>query len=100
MSEVLPVEVKGDIAYQLNKTRDGWIIVLMNNKGVIKNRFKPEEFDLSKKAEVQVTFKGTVKRIAELRGGRKIEPRKKGNYTTFNTQVMPGEVRIIRLLTQ
>ena len=41
VSEALPVVVKGDIEYGMNKVSDGWWVYLMNNKGVTKYTSTP-----------------------------------------------------------
>ena len=35
-TEALPLRVYGDIEFQLNRLPDGWVITLVNNKGVVK----------------------------------------------------------------
>ena len=60
--ETMPVKVQGDIQWGVNKTSNGWLVYLINNKGVIKFCDEPEEFDMSKTAHVIVTVKGTGER--------------------------------------
>ena len=44
--ETLPVEVSGDaIEYQINRTTKGWVVELINNNGVIKQRDQPAIID-------------------------------------------------------
>jgi len=59
--EYLPVKVEGDIQWGVNLAKNGWLVWLINNKGVTKWLFEPEEIDLSKTAEVKVTDKKTGK---------------------------------------
>lgn len=60
-AETMPVTVEGDIQWGVNRAKSGWLVWLMNNKGVIHYANEPEEFDLTKTAEVRVTFKPTGK---------------------------------------
>ena len=55
--EVLPLEVKGDIEYGLNRLDDGWLLYLINNKGVTKHTNKEQVLDMSKTARVEVILK-------------------------------------------
>ena len=60
--ETMPFSVEGDIQWGVNKTEKGWLVYLVNNKGVVKFSDEPEEFDMSKTAHVVVTVKGTGER--------------------------------------
>ena len=68
--ETMPFAVEGDIQWGVNKVRrkkeegrsDGWLVYLINNKGVVKFCDEPEEFDMSKTAHVVVTAKSTGER--------------------------------------
>lgn len=94
--EALPLEVKGDIEYGLNKVSDGWWLYLINNKGVTKFTNKEQVLDPSKTAEVKVWLKDMkVSAITELRENKKIERDEKIN--AFSINVPPGEVRIVKI---
>ncbi len=68
--ETMPFSVEGDVQWGVNKTRRGWLVHLVNNKGVIKFCDEPEEYDLSKTVKVTVTCKATgEKREAEIKPG-------------------------------
>lgn len=76
--ETMPFSVEGDVQWGVNKVRgnkeegksDGWLVYLINNKGVIKFCDEPEEYDLSKTARVAVTHKATGEtRTVEIRPG-------------------------------
>jgi hypothetical protein len=57
----MPVKVEGDIQWGVNKTKDGWLVWLINNKGVVKFAGEPEELDPKAASTVKVTFKATGK---------------------------------------
>ena len=57
--ETMPVSVAGDIQWGVNKTSKGWLVWLVNNKGVVKFSDEPEEFRLERTAHVVVTVKAT-----------------------------------------
>ena len=53
--KTLPVEVSGDpIQYQINRTTNGWVIELINNNGVIKQRDQPAITDPNAIARVML----------------------------------------------
>jgi len=59
--EYLPVKVEGDIQWGCNLTGKGWMVWLMNNKGVAKFLEEPEDLDPKATAHVKVTYKPTGK---------------------------------------
>ena len=68
--ETMPVNVTGDIQWGVNKTSKGWLVYLINNKGVVKFCDEPEEFDMSRTARVAVTMKATGEtRTVEINPG-------------------------------
>jgi hypothetical protein len=97
VKEVLPLEVKGDIEYGLNKVDDGWWLYLINNKGVTKFTNKPQTLDKSKTAKVKVFLKKIkAKKIVELRK-QKLIPLHKDN--SFTVEVDPGNLKVIKIKT-
>ena len=75
--ETMPVKVEGDIMWGVNRTSKGWLLWLVNNKGVKSFIGSPEEFDAKRTAHVVATCKAT---------GEK-----------FTADVPPGEFRLIEI---
>ena len=61
--DFMPVTVEGDIQWGVNRTRKGWLVWLMNNKGVTKFQGEDEEVDASATASVKVTLKSSGKSV-------------------------------------
>jgi hypothetical protein len=97
VSEVLPLEVKGDIEYGLNKLSDGWLLYLINNKGVTKFTNKEQTLDMTKTAKVEVSL-GNIQaaEVTDLRD-QKIIP-KDGKTNSFSIGVPPGDVRVFKII--
>ena len=92
-AETLPLKVEGDIQYGLNRTKDGWWLYLINNKGVRKFVDTPQTIDLSKRVQVKITLsKIPSARIKDLISGEEIS----GN-DTFELQVNPGDFRLLKI---
>jgi len=96
VKEVLPLEVNGDIQYGLNKLSDGWLLYLINNKGVTKFTNKAQVLDISKTAKVEVSL-GYIKasKIIELREQRAVPIN--NNNKSFTIDVPPGEVKVVKI---
>jgi len=55
----LPIKVEGDIQWGINRNREGYLVYLINNRGVVKFSDEPETFDRSRTAGVSVTSVAT-----------------------------------------
>ena len=93
------IEVKGDIEYGLNKLSDGWLLYLINNKGVTKFTNKVQVLDVTKTANVEVSL-GKIKasEITELREQRMVPKNQKAN--SFTVAVPPGDIRVVKIKNQ
>ena len=93
----LPVEVGGDIQYTLNRTKDGWLVGLVNNRGVAKDFFGPVIVDPGKEQTVSVGLKrGTIRTAREWVTGQMIEVDENATRPT----IPPGAVRVLELVCQ
>ena len=62
--EYMPVTVEGDVQWGLNRTAKGWLVWLINNKGVTKYALEPQQLDQSATAHVTVTYKPTGRKYS------------------------------------
>ena len=96
VKEVLPVEVKGDVEYGLNRVADGWWVYLINNKGVIKFARTAEKLDPVAIAKVEVDMRNLhVAGVRELREEKDIAWDHDKN--SFSINVGPGDIRIVKI---
>jgi len=94
--EALPLEVKGDIEYGLNKLKDGWLIYLINNKGIYKLPRKPQRLNPEETAKVEIVLKDIKsKEITELREDKKLSLNKERN--SFFIEVGPGDIKVVKI---
>ncbi len=99
VKDVLPVEVKGDIEYGLNKVSDGWWVYLINNKGVTKFTRTPEKVDDSETANVTIDMRSlAVAKVQELRAGDELDWDRAKNTVTVN--VAPGDIKVVKITLQ
>ncbi len=94
--EVLPVEVRGDIQYGLNKVADGWWVYLINNKGVTKFTRTAEKLDPAATAKVTIAL-----RDLKVTGGSELltdkAPAWDKTQKLVTIDVGPGDIRIVKL---
>jgi len=94
-AEALPVKINGDVEYIINKTKDGWLITLINNKGVYKEPTKAPVVKEEEKAEVEILFKKAPVKISELIANRPVE---RPSDNTAKVVVPSGDVVILKIV--
>lgn len=107
---LLPVDVRladgshpeGSIMYQLNRTADGWLVMLLNTAGVDKTQTGIARVDRSAFRDVVLHTGLQVKAARELTQPRDlpVAQAKEGPAGTVSVRVQPGDVQVIRLVTQ
>ena len=90
----LPIEVKGDIEYTLNRTPTGWIVGLLENKGAWKEPVGPVVFNAAMSPTVTIR-----PRHGQLAAAREWVEEKDVAVAdnTIKVRVPPGSVRIVEL---
>lgn len=103
--DLLPVEVvatdgqplDGQIMYQLNRTKDGWLIALFNNRGVDKTQSGVARVDRRQFVDVALRTKLRVKSAKEFTQPRDL-PMTRGTYqVTIPVRIHPGDVQVVGL---
>ncbi|MFA6176660.1 MAG: hypothetical protein WC765_08800 [Phycisphaerae bacterium] len=90
--DVLPFKIEGDIEYGLNRLDDGWLVYLINNKGVHKKPAEDATFDLRETSTVKISFDSKPEKIVELRESKEF-PRE----SSVTIDVPPGDLRILKI---
>jgi hypothetical protein len=105
---LLPVEVRlangdrpqGEFAYQLNQTKDGYLVMLMNNRGVDKTQSGVARVDRRAFVDVIVRTVLPVKSAREYTQLRDLPLAKGPNGTEVRLRVHPGDVQVVYLVTR
>ena len=93
--DFLPIEVTGDsIQYGINRTPSGWLVELINNRGVIKKPGEPAVTDATAVAQVRLKSKLRSKTARESRSGRVHE-----NPGVLSLAVGPGAAEFVEFQT-
>jgi hypothetical protein len=97
-ADVVPVEVAGDVQHLVNRTERGWVVTLINNRGVYKPQQGMAQVDRAASVEVEISLKG--KGIAEARewtADAPLEVAGAGGRSLVRLRVPPGDVKIVEL---
>jgi len=95
---LMPVEVKGDVEWMVSRTKDGWLVTLLNPAGQAKPQhgITPTDFRENRTITIKATVPVKSARDRLLPDAAlKVEPGKDGSAVTLT--VPAGGVRIIEL---
>jgi hypothetical protein len=102
---LLPVRIEGDaVQYQINRTASGWIVEIVNNRGVVKTPTQPAVVDESQTARVVLTPRVSVSGASLLRSGQPLPltpsvllqvPAGETRYVKFDTGSETGKAVVI-----
>lgn len=93
-SETIPIEIDGDIQWGLGRNDSGWLLWLINNKGIAKYVGEPADVDQTKTATVRVSLgrlAGLVPRNADTGAELPVED------GAFSVKVGPGDVAFVQM---
>src|SRR5262249_42260196 len=107
-ARLLPIEVrlpsgerpKGEIMYQVNRAKDGYLIMLVNNRGVDKTQHGVARVDRRQFVDVIVSTTLAAKSAKEYTQPRDLPLLKRENQAEVRVRVHPGDVQVIYMLTQ
>jgi hypothetical protein len=102
-ANLLPVEVRradggplnGEVMYQINRTKDGYLVLLVNNRGVDKTPNGVARVDRRAVAEVVVRTSLPVKSVREYTEPRDLSAAKGEAGTEVRLRVHPGDVQVV-----
>ena len=92
--EIVPLEVSGRVETIFSRTKDGWLVTLVNNEGLTKTFRETPVVDPNAAQSVTITCRGKSIRRAVLWGATNDEQLSPKNICV---SVPPGEVRILQL---
>jgi hypothetical protein len=102
--DLLPVSVEtadgkpvsGEVMFQVNRTKDGYVVLLMNNRGVDKTQHGIARVDRTQFADVVIRTTKPLKSAKEWTGPRDLAPAD----GKLSVRVHPGDVQVIGLVTK
>jgi hypothetical protein len=98
-ADAAPFTVKGDIEYLFNRTENGWVVTLINNRGVYKQQQGLAQVNRNEKADVRVELKGTgIKSASEWTSDAPLKIARENGRDALFVEVPPGGVRVVEIL--
>jgi hypothetical protein len=98
-AEATPVRVGGDIQRLINRTERGWLITLVNNRGVYKPQQGLAQVDRTASVEVTLSLRGkAIGQAREWTLDTPLDVGRAANESTVKIIVAPGDVKIVELV--
>jgi hypothetical protein len=102
---LLPVEVRrgdgtpvrGEVLYQVNRTRDGWVVLLVSTRGVDKTQNGVARVDRRAMVDLQVRTRLPVKSAREHTEPRDLTIRTEGDSRILSLRLHPGDLQVIEV---
>jgi hypothetical protein len=102
---LLPIEVRkddgsplqGELMYQINRTRTGYVVMLVNNRGVDKTQNGVARVDRRKFVDAVIRTRLNVKAAKEQTGPEDLKAVKGKEGTEVRIRVHPGDVQVVAL---
>ena len=95
-ADATPVRVSGDVEYLVNRSENGWIVTLLNSKGVYKPQQGMAQVDHNAYVDVSITLRGEkIQSASEWTSDAAL----KADAGGVNLRIAPGGVAIVALKT-
>jgi hypothetical protein len=99
-ADATPVQVRGEAQYLLNRTATGWVVTLINNRGVLKPQQGLAQVDRSANVEVSLTLRDEVIRQArEWTDDHPLQVSRDNGQSVVKLNLAPGTVAIVELVS-
>ena len=97
----LPFRIEGDVQTLINRTKDGWLLMVVNNQGITKELHVDQKpvVDPSATRRVGISFQGKAAMVSELIYADRLRVEGTGASTEHGIgfDLPPGEIRLIKI---
>ncbi|MDT5124138.1 MAG: hypothetical protein QOC96_3620 [Acidobacteriota bacterium] len=98
-ADVTPVRVSGEVEYLINRNARGWVVTLINNKGVLKPQQGLAQVDRSASVEVTLDLKGQrIEQAREWTSEKQLEVLRDKERSSVKLNIAPGGISIVELI--
>lgn len=98
---LLPFKVTGDIESMFNRNEEGWLLTLVNNRGVYKNSSSAVEIKSNEASEVSIEFPEPPLAVSEIYRQRSIPALENHEgKETLKLIISPGDIAVLKISTR
>lgn len=97
-ADATPVQVRGEVEYLINRNERGWVVTLINNRGVIKPQQGLAQVERGANVEVKLSLKGkSIAQAREWTEEKALEVTTENNLSTVKLNLAPGGIAVVEL---
>jgi hypothetical protein len=98
-ADATPVRVSGEVEYLVNRNARGWVVTLINNRGVYKPQQGLAQVDRTESKQVWLELRGgSIRSSSEWTEGAPLGRMQEHGFDRVKVEVPPGGVRIVELV--
>ncbi len=98
-ADATPVRVRGEVEYLVNRNERGWVVTLINNRGVWKPQQGMAQVDRAASMDVTLTLKGKgIGQANEWTEDKRLEVSREGGESAVKLTLAPGGVAVVELV--
>jgi hypothetical protein len=98
-ADATPVQVSGEVEYLINRNARGWVVTLINNRGVLKPQQGLAQVDRRASVDVRLSLKGKeIERASEWTGEKQLEVSRENGRSSVMLNIAPGGIGIVELI--
>jgi hypothetical protein len=98
-ADAVPVRIEGDVQRLVNRTERGWVVTLINNRGVYKPQQGLAQVNRGESSEVSISVRGKgIAGAREWTSEQPLEVAGAGAQSLVKVRVPPGDVKIVELI--
>ncbi|HEY0380535.1 MAG TPA: hypothetical protein VGC87_26715 [Pyrinomonadaceae bacterium] len=97
-ADATPVRVRGEVEYLVNRNDRGWVVTLINNKGVWKPQQGMAQVDRAASVDVTLSLKGkAIGQASEWTEDKRLDISREGGQPSVKLTLAPGGIAIVEL---
>ncbi len=100
-ADATPLKVNGDVEYLINRNTNGWVVTLINNKGVYKPQQGMAQVDRSAVVTATITLPSQeTKTAVDWISDKRIDVKNQNGGSVVSVSIPPGGISIVELKTE
>ncbi|HEX8853413.1 MAG TPA: hypothetical protein VF754_08000, partial [Pyrinomonadaceae bacterium] len=100
-ADATPVSVEGDVQHLLNRTARGWLVTLINNRGIYKQQQGLPQVRREEVADVRLNLRGrAIASASEWTEDETLKVVREGGVDAVRVSIPAGGLRIVELLAR
>ncbi len=97
-ADATPVRVRGEVEYLVNRNDRGWVVTLINNRGVWKPQQGMAQVDRTASVDVTLSLRGKgIEQASEWTEDKRLDISREGDASAVKLTLAPGGVAVVEL---